>query len=115
MPCKKIEKQIRESVVSNNDPTSALTSKIHKYFATLRKQQKFETRTYFQLYPSNPIPPRLYGVIKACKLEKCYPMQDIVSAIGTLPYRISQYLVELIQLTLNKSKYKITNSSSFCE
>ena len=30
-----------------------------------------------------------------------------------LPYGISQYLVELIQHTLNKSKYKIANSLSF--
>ena len=109
----KIEEQIRESVVSNTDPTSAPTSKIQKHLATLRKQQKFETRTYFQLDPSDPIPPRLYGVIKAHKPEKCYPMRAIVSTIGTPPYGISQYLVELIQPTLNKSKYKITNSSSF--
>ena len=40
-------------------------------------------------------------------------MRAIVSAIGTLPYGISQYLVELFQPTLNESKYKITNSSSF--
>ena len=109
----KIEEQIGESIVSNTDPTPALTSKIQKHLATLRKQQKFETRTYFQLYPSDPIPPRLYGAIKAHKPEKCYPMQAIVSAIGTPPYGISQHLVELIQPTLNKSKYKITNSSSF--
>ena len=55
---------------TNTDPTSALTSIIQKHLATLRKQQKFETRTDFQLYPSNPIPPRLYGVIKAHKFEK---------------------------------------------
>ena len=109
----KIEEQIGESIVSNTDPTPALTSKIQKHLATLRKQQKFETRTYFQLYPSDPIPPRLSGVIKAHKHEKCYPMRAIVSTIGTPPYDISQYLVELIQPTLNKSKYKITNSSSF--
>ena len=40
-------------------------------------------------------------------------MQAIVSTIGTPPYGISQYLVKLIQPTLNKSKYKIANSSSF--
>ena len=40
-------------------------------------------------------------------------MQVIVSAIGTLPHHISQDLLELIQSTLNKSKYKTTNSSSF--
>ena len=70
----KIEEQIGESTVANTDPTSALTSKIRKHFATLRKQQKFENRTYFEPYPSNPIPLRLYGVMKAHKSEKCYPM-----------------------------------------
>ena len=40
-------------------------------------------------------------------------MRAIVSTIGTLPYGISQYLVELIQPTLTKSKYKIANSLSF--
>ena len=82
----KIEEQIRESIVSNTDPTPALTSKIQKHLATFCKQQKFETRTYFQLYPSDPIPPSLYGVIKAHKPEKCYPMRAIVSTIGTPTY-----------------------------
>ena len=40
-------------------------------------------------------------------------MRAIVSTIGTPPYGISQYLIKLIQPTLNKSKYKIANSSSF--
>ena len=40
-------------------------------------------------------------------------MRAIVSTIGTPSYGIVQYLVELIQLTLNKSTYKIINSSSF--
>ena len=40
-------------------------------------------------------------------------MRAIVSTTGTSPYDISQYMLELIQTTLNKSKYKITNSSSF--
>ena len=40
-------------------------------------------------------------------------MRATVLTIGTLHEDIPQYLVELIQPTLNKSKYKITNSSSF--
>ena len=38
-------------------------------------------------------------------------MGAIVLTIDTPPYGISQYLVDLTQPTLNKSKYKITNSS----
>ena len=40
-------------------------------------------------------------------------MRAIVSTIRIPPNDTSQYLVELIQTTLNKSKYKMTNSSSF--
>ena len=41
----KIEEQIGKSIVSNTNPTSTLTNKIQNHLATLRKQQKFETRT----------------------------------------------------------------------
>ena len=40
-------------------------------------------------------------------------MRTIVSTIATPPYGISKYLVEIIQPTLNKSEYKVVNSSSF--
>ena len=40
-------------------------------------------------------------------------MRAIVSTNGTPTYGISQCLVELIQPTQNKSKYKRKNSSSF--
>ena len=51
----------------------------------LRKEKKFNNNTYFKLYPSDAIPPRLYRVIKARKPEKNYPMRTIVSTIGTTP------------------------------
>ena len=40
-------------------------------------------------------------------------MRTIVSTIGTAPYRISKYLVDIIQPTLNKNKHRLINSSSF--
>ena len=79
----------------------------------MRKKNKFDNKTYFKLYPSDTIPPRLYGVIKAHKPEKDYPMRTIVSTIGTAPYGTSKYLVDIIQPTLNKNKHRIINSSSF--
>ena len=79
----------------------------------IRKETKFTDKEYFQIYPSDPIPPRLYGTIKAHKPEKNYPMRTIVSTIGTPAYGISKYLVEIIQPTQNKSNNKIQNSTSF--
>ena len=36
-----------------------------------------------------------------------------MSTIGTPPYRISKYLLKIIQLTLNKSQHKFKNSAEF--
>ena len=40
-------------------------------------------------------------------------MRLIVSTIGTTPYRISKYLVDIIQPTLNKNQYKVKNLKLF--
>ena len=89
------------------------TNKIQKILCRLRKEKQFTDKEYFQIYPSDPIPPRLHGTIKAHKPEKNYPMRTIVSTIGTPAYGIFKYLVQIIQPTLNKSNNKIQNSTSF--
>ena len=109
----KIEEQIWKSKIINHDPTPTLLNKFQKELAKLRKENKCDNKTYFKWYPSDAIPPRLYGVIKAHKPEKNYPMRTIVSTIGTAPYRTSKYLVDIIQPTLNKNKHRVINSSSF--
>ena len=73
----------------------------------------FTDREYFQIYPSDLIPPRLYDTIKSHKPEKNYPIRIIVSTIGAPAYGISKYLVEIILPTLNKNNNKIQNSASF--
>ena len=40
-------------------------------------------------------------------------MPVIVSTIGTPPYGISEYLVDIIQPTLSKNQHKVKNSKSF--
>ena len=40
-------------------------------------------------------------------------MWVIVSTIGTPPYGISKYLVDIIQQILNKTQHKVKNSKSF--
>ena len=79
----------------------------------MKKENKFDNKKYFKLYPSDAIPPRIYGVIKTHKPGKTYLMRTIVSTIGTAPYGISKYLVEIIQPTLNKNKRRVMNSPSF--
>ena len=112
-PKKKIEEQLGKATKAKIDPTSRLTNKIQKKLCNLRKENKFTNKTYFELYPSNPIPPCLYGTIKAHKQEKNFPMRVIVSTIGTPPYGISKHLVDIIQPTLNKNQDKVKNSKWF--
>ena len=111
----KIEEQIGKSKIIGHDPTPTLLKKFQKELAKLRKENKFDKKTYFKLYPSDAIPPRLYGVIKAHKPRKNYPMRTIVSTMGTAPYGTSKYLVDIIQLTLNKNNHRVINSSSFVD
>ena len=40
-------------------------------------------------------------------------MRPVVSTIGTPPYCSSEYLVKIIQPTLNKNKTRLLNLSSF--
>ena len=51
-------KQIDKSEIINNDPTSSFTTEIQKHLSKLRKEEKIDKKTYYKLYPSDPISPR---------------------------------------------------------
>ena len=86
----KIEEQRGKSNIIDNDPTHTLLNKFQKELVKLRKESRSDTKTYFQIYPFDSIPPRLYGVIKTHRTEKDYPMRTIMSTIGTAPYGTSK-------------------------
>ncbi|XP_065682292.1 uncharacterized protein LOC136095515 [Hydra vulgaris] len=108
----KLEEQIKNSKIIDYNPTSTLTTKFQRQLCKLRKESKLHTNTYFKMYPSDCNPPRIYGMIKAHKPEKDYPMRPVVSTINAPPYRSSNYLV-IIQPTLNKNKSRLMSSNSF--
>ena len=72
----KIE-ELGKATKAKIDPTSRLTNKIQKKLCNLRKENKFTNKTYYELYPSNPTPPRLYGTIKGHKPEQTFPCQSL--------------------------------------
>ena len=74
----KIEKQLGKSKIIDCDPTSLLSGKFQRLLRKLKKEDKFDKKTYSLVYPSNCIPPRLYGRLKADKPEKNYPMRAVV-------------------------------------
>ncbi|XP_065667862.1 uncharacterized protein LOC136088126 [Hydra vulgaris] len=55
----------------------------------------------------------MYGVIKAHKPEKSYPMRIIISTIGTPNHGISEFLVKIIQPVLNENPTRLKNSFDF--
>ena len=81
----------------------------------MKKKGKFTKQEYEKMYPSDAIPPRMYGTVKAHKPEKDYPMRIVVSTIGTPPHGISAYLVNVIQHSLDKNGTRLKNSTSFVE
>ena len=111
----KIKEQISHTKIIDEDPTSKITRKVQNTLRELKKNGKFTSTEYKKLYPSDALPPRMYGAIKAHKPEKDYPMRIVVSTIGTPTYRISEYLVSIIQPTLNKNTSRLKNSRSFVE
>lgn len=72
-------------------------------------------KTYFELYQSDPIPPHLYGATKADKPRKYFLVRIIntISTIDRLPYRLSKYVVDIIQLTPNRNQHKVENLTLF--
>ncbi|XP_065645775.1 uncharacterized protein LOC136076229 [Hydra vulgaris] len=110
---KKDEEQLGKSKIINYDPTQKLLRKVQNTLRNLKT--KFTKNEYRSIYPSDATPPRLYGVIKAHKPTNNYPMRIIVSTIGSPTYKLSNYLVNLIQPTSNLNKTKLRNSKQFVE
>ena len=79
----------------------------------MNKRGRFTVKEYECIYPSDAIPPRMYGMVKAHKPEKDYPMRLVVSTVGTPPYGLSSHLVKIIQPTLNKNPSRLKNSAAF--
>ena len=101
--------------ILKKDPTATHLKKIETTLCAIRKEVEMTNKFYFQLYPSDAIPPRAYGMCKAHKPSKQYPFRVLVSTIGTAPYNLSRYLVKVIQPTLAKNEMMIKNSSTFVE
>ncbi|XP_065650407.1 uncharacterized protein LOC136078558 [Hydra vulgaris] len=109
----KIREQIGPTKIISIDPTLSYAIKIKSFLSKLNKKQRFSKDEYESIYPSDPVPPRLYGLIKAHKQDKSYPMRVVVSTTDTHCYGISNYLVRRIQPVLNENLIRLKNSEDF--
>ena len=67
---KRIDEQIGKLIIIDYDPTITLLNMVQKERAKLRKEGKFDNKTYYKVYPSDEIPSRLYRVTKVHKPKK---------------------------------------------
>ena len=111
----KMKESIGTTKILKSDPTNTHVKKIQDLLRSIAKQINIPKQLYYKLYPSDAIPPRAYGQCKAHKATKNYPFRILVSTIGTAPYKLSEYLVKIIQPTLGKSNVVIKNSKAFVE
>ena len=108
----KVESEIGTTVVLEDDPTRKILGKFQRLLSSINKEINMSNKIYRDIYPSDAIPPRLYGTIKAHKPNKNYPARTIVSTIGTPAYKVSKHLVKVIQPTLINDT-TIKNSAEF--
>ena len=66
-----------QSNKSKSRPNKYTHQQDSEKLCNLRKENKFINKTYFELYPSDPILTRLYGTIKAHKPEKTFPCESL--------------------------------------
>ena len=112
----KMEEQLGVATKIDIDPTKALLSKFQRTLLKLKKEGKFTANEYREIYPSDAIPPRMYGMIKAHKPGKGFPMRAVVSTVGTAPHGVSRMLVKIIQPILSKNSTQVKNTTTFaCE
>ena len=104
---------IGQTTILSKDPTKTHLNKIQTLLSSIRKQIDIPNKLYYRLRPSDAIPPRAYGQCKAHKPSK--PFRILVSTIGTAPYKLSEYLVSIIQPKLSKSEFTVKNSRAFVE
>ena len=70
----KIQEQLGNTRILDEDPTPTFTSDIQRALSKLRKKGRFTDKEYEEIYPTDALPPRMYGTLKAHKPQKNYPM-----------------------------------------
>ena len=111
----KTEKEFKNVTLDTPNGTKSLETKIQKKLRTLHKEDKIDTATYKQLYPSGSLTPTANPVIKAHKPEKDYPVRVITSHIGAPQEALSTFLNQILQPFIEKSPHVIKNSFTFVE
>ena len=69
----KMEEQLGNTKIIDCDPTNFLAGKFQRHLRKLKKEGKFDKKTFSLNYPSDCIPHRLYGTLKDINQRKTTP------------------------------------------
>ena len=91
----------------DKDPTNTITQNTRD----LVEKSNIPNETKKTLKPTNPLPPRLYGLPKIHKPN--VPLRPIVSAIKSPTFNLSRFLAKTLQPLTGKTESHIANSTDF--
>ena len=91
----------------DKDPTNTITQNTRD----LVEKSNIPNETKKTLKPTNPLPPRLYGLPKIHKPN--VPLRPIVSVIKSPTFNLSRFLAKTLQPLTGKTESHIANSTDF--
>ena len=80
-------------------------------FLELKREQKCDQSTYFQLHSADGIPPAIRGTVKHHKPNN--PLRPIVTCRNTALHNTSKFLADILSPLQNHNSYSVDNSTDF--
>jgi len=96
-----------------NDPTATYKKKLLKTLNRLKDEKKITTAAYWNLYPTTEKTPRMYYTPKIHKPDT--PLRPIVDYTGSIGYKVSRELADLLLPITGKSEHFVKNSKQIAE
>ena len=93
------------------DPTRKYKAELIGMLNELEKSNKITKDQYWYLYPTPEKAPRMYGSPKIHKQGT--PLRPIVDYTGTIAYKVSRDLADILQPLVGKTEYHVENSKDF--
>ena len=97
----------------DKNPTEKYKRKLVEILKRLKSEGKLSEQEYWNLYPTLEKTPQLYGSPKIHKPET--PLRPIVDYTGTIYYKISRKLADILQPLVGLTIHHCKNSKEFVD
>lgn len=91
------------------NPISEHNNNIKAHLSLLVKNKSIDSNTYKSLVNNNPLTPRIYGLIKAHKIDN--PLRPILNSFESPSYVLAKFLNPTLNFFKNDNPYDILNSN----